>query len=199
MDVQCKLSSPSGPESWWESPATPAALLKWRPRYGSYGRSTSSHPLPALSAQVTTELWVRHWIFILSRRVFHDGGVFWLEWQHFWEHWTDTLNWYYVHVWSGVKQLVCQSVSLSTCPVQFFFLADTEKLYTEVTQSIVDRYGKTYDWSIKTQVMGRPPLDAAKVAVELLELPLTPMEFHTELYSKLNSKFPDANMMPGVV
>lgn len=79
-----------------------------------------------------------------------------------------------------------------------FFLVDTEKLYTEVTQSIVDRYGKTYDWSIKTQVMGRPPLDAAKVAVELLELPLTPMEFHTELYSKLNSKFPDANMMPGV-
>ena len=91
--------------------------------------------------------------------------------------------------------------SQSVClPVQcnFFFLADTEKLYTEVTQSIVDRYGKTYDWSIKTQVMGRPPLDAAKVAVELLELPLTPMEFHTELYSKLNSKFPDANMMPGV-
>ena len=71
-------------------------------------------------------------------------------------------------------------------------------MYTEVTQSIVDRYGKTYDWSIKTKAMGRPPLDAAKVVVELLELPLTPMEFHTELYSKLTSKFPDANMMPGV-
>ena len=96
------------------------------------------------------------------------------------------------------SQLVCLPVQCKFWNL-YFFLVDTEKLYTEVTQSIVDHYGKTYDWSIKTQVMGRPPLDAVKVAMELLELPLTPMEFHTELYSKLNSKFPDANMMPGVV
>ena len=46
--------------------------------------------------------------------------------------------------------------------------------------------------------MGRPPLEAAKVVIDMLELPLTPEEFHTELYSKLNSMFPEANLMPGV-
>ena len=99
-----------------------------------------------------------------------------------------------------VREFVCHVCANFEICIFFFvdFIPDTEHLYTEVTQSIVDRYGKTYDWSIKTKAMGRPPLDAAKVVVELLELPLTPMEFHTELYSKLTSKFPDANLMPGM-
>jgi beta-phosphoglucomutase-like phosphatase (HAD superfamily) len=28
-------------------------------------------------------------------------------------------------------------------------LLDTERVYTEVTQDILDRYGKTFEWSIK--------------------------------------------------
>lgn len=71
-------------------------------------------------------------------------------------------------------------------------------MYTEVTQSILDRYGKVFEWSVKTKAMGRPPLEAAKVVIETLELPLTPEEFHTELYSKLNGMFPEAKLMPGL-
>ena len=81
--------------------------------------------------------------------------------------------------------------------IVFFTCTDTESLYTLCTQKILDRYGKTYDWTLKTKAMGRKPLDAARVIVEALELPVTVEEFHTELYSLLNELFPDAEMMPG--
>ena len=80
--------------------------------------------------------------------------------------------------------------SLSCC-------TDTESLYTLCTQKILDRYGKTYDWPLKTRVMGRKPLDAAGFIVDALELPISAEEFHTELYSLLGELFPDAEMMPG--
>ena len=31
-------------------------------------------------------------------------------------------------------------------------LLDTENFYTDVTQQIVSRYGKNFDWSIKSQM-----------------------------------------------
>ncbi|KAJ3339256.1 hypothetical protein HDU93_008464 [Gonapodya sp. JEL0774] len=33
-------------------------------------------------------------------------------------------------------------------------LLDTERIYTEVTQEIVSRYGKTYSWTLKAKLMG---------------------------------------------
>lgn len=35
-------------------------------------------------------------------------------------------------------------------------MADTERIYTEVTQEIARPYGKTYGWDIKQKVMGKP-------------------------------------------
>ena len=75
---------------------------------------------------------------------------------------------------------------------------DTETLYTEVTNQILSRYGLSYDWSVKCKTMGRPPLTAAKVLVQETGLPMTPEEFHKELYSNLTAKFPDAKLLPGV-
>ena len=75
--------------------------------------------------------------------------------------------------------------------------ADTEVLYTKVTQQILDRYGKTFEWSLKTKMMGRKPIDGATILVEELQLPMTPEEFHKELYGNLMSMFPDAELMPG--
>src|SRR6185503_9762792 len=34
-------------------------------------------------------------------------------------------------------------------------LLDTEPLYTEATQAVVGRFGKTYDWALKRHTMGR--------------------------------------------
>ena len=40
-------------------------------------------------------------------------------------------------------------------------LLDTEGIYSEVTQSVVEGYGRTYDWSIKQHIIGRGALDLA--------------------------------------
>lgn len=77
------------------------------------------------------------------------------------------------------------------------FQPDTEKLYTKATQKIFDRYGKTFDWSIKAKIMGRKPLDAAKLVVEMAELPVDAKEFNAELYQSLESVFPESELMPG--
>ena len=53
-------------------------------------------------------------------------------------------------------------------------LLDTERLYTEATQAIVGRFGKTFDWSVKGNMIGRPALDSARYLVGALELPITP-------------------------
>lgn len=33
-------------------------------------------------------------------------------------------------------------------------LLDTERVYTDVTQEIVAKWGKTYDWSLKSKMIG---------------------------------------------
>lgn len=76
--------------------------------------------------------------------------------------------------------------------------ADTEKLYTACTQDILNRYGKTFDWSVKSQMMGRRRLEATQVLIDALSLPLTAEEFNIELYGKLHDVFPDAELMPGM-
>ena len=56
-------------------------------------------------------------------------------------------------------------------------LLDTEKLYTEATQSVVGQYGKTFDWSLKSLMMGRHEQEAAELLVKTLELQITAEEY----------------------
>ncbi|MEO6599894.1 MAG: HAD-IA family hydrolase [Polyangiaceae bacterium] len=56
-------------------------------------------------------------------------------------------------------------------------LLDTEKLYTEATQRVVDEFGKTFDWSLKSQMMGRHELEAAQLLVDTLGLPISATEY----------------------
>ena len=76
--------------------------------------------------------------------------------------------------------------------------AETESLYTKVTQGILDRYGKTFEWSLKSSIMGRPPLVGARMVVESLQLPLDPQVFLDELHEKLDLEFPHASLLPGL-
>ena len=66
-----------------------------------------------------------------------------------------------------------------------------------MTQDILDRYGLTFEWSLKAKIMGRKPLEAAKMLVDTLDVPLTPEEFHREMYGKLMDMFPAASLLPG--
>jgi len=76
-------------------------------------------------------------------------------------------------------------------------LLDTEKLYTQSTQQIVARFGKTFDWSVKADMIGRPALDSARHLVDALALPMTPEAYLAEREGILETLMPTAEPMPG--
>ena len=76
-------------------------------------------------------------------------------------------------------------------------LLDTEIIYTEVTQHIVGRFGKIFDWSIKGNMIGRASIDAAEYLVEKLELPISAQQYLEERDSLLRVKFPHCKPLAG--
>jgi len=76
-------------------------------------------------------------------------------------------------------------------------LLDTEPFYTEVTQAIVGRYGCTFDWSIKSRMIGKRAAESARILVESLNLPITPEDYLRERAQMLESLFPKAQPLPG--
>ncbi len=76
-------------------------------------------------------------------------------------------------------------------------LLETESIYTRVTQHIVGRFGKTFDWSIKGNMIGRPQLDSARYLVEALELPISAEQYLEERNSLLRKEFVNNNPLPG--
>ncbi len=78
-------------------------------------------------------------------------------------------------------------------------LLATERIYTEVTQDIVGRFGKTFDWSIKSNMVGRPSIESARYLVKTLELPIGPEEYLAEREGAFQARMPEAEPMPGAV
>jgi pseudouridine-5'-monophosphatase len=76
-------------------------------------------------------------------------------------------------------------------------LLDTEELYTQATQAIVGRYGKTYDWSLKQHLIGRDARIGAKNLMERLEIPLSGDEYLALQRPILEALFTRAPAMPG--
>lgn len=76
-------------------------------------------------------------------------------------------------------------------------LLDTESIYTEVTQKIVGRYGKVFDWSVKSHMIGRDSYDAACYLVKVLELPFKPEFYLEERNALLDERFPFAEPKAG--
>ncbi len=76
-------------------------------------------------------------------------------------------------------------------------LLDTERIYTEVTQSIVGRYGKVFDWSVKGNMIGRGSKESSRYLVEALELPISAEEYLAERDVLLREAFPRADALPG--
>lgn len=78
-------------------------------------------------------------------------------------------------------------------------LLDTERFYTDVTQRIVGRYGKVFDWSVKSNMIGRPAIESARYLVATLELPITAEDYLREREGMLEELMPTAEPMPGAV
>ena len=60
-------------------------------------------------------------------------------------------------------------------------LLDTERLYTEATQQLCDRFGKVYTFDMKRQVMGKTGASAAQAVIDLVGIPITPEEYIKEI------------------
>lgn len=76
-------------------------------------------------------------------------------------------------------------------------LLDTEGIYTEVTHMIASRYGRTFDWEVKQNTIGRGAPDFASYVIGALELPLSVDEFLATREPLLNERFPRSPAMPG--
>jgi pseudouridine-5'-monophosphatase len=76
-------------------------------------------------------------------------------------------------------------------------LLDTEPLYTEATAQVAARFGKVYDWSVKCNCIGRGTMDAARVIVEALALPLSPEALVDERDRLLIALFANAPAIAG--
>ncbi|KAJ3329082.1 Pseudouridine-5'-phosphatase [Blyttiomyces sp. JEL0837] len=78
-------------------------------------------------------------------------------------------------------------------------LLDTERVYTEVTQEILSRFGKTFEWHVKAQMMGTKERDAAEILIKHYQIPMTADEYLAERNAGHESKFPHCKPLPGVM
>ncbi len=76
-------------------------------------------------------------------------------------------------------------------------LLDTEIIYTQVTQTIVGRFDKIFDWSVKGNMIGLPSLIAAKYLVSQLDLPISAEQYLEERDEMLRVAFQNCNSLPG--
>ena len=78
-------------------------------------------------------------------------------------------------------------------------LLNTEPFYTEASQAIAARYGKAYDWSLKSRMIGKRAQDSARIFTETLGIPLRPKEYLEARAVTLEQLFPLAEPMFGAV
>ncbi len=76
-------------------------------------------------------------------------------------------------------------------------LLDTEPLYTQAIAAVAGRFGKRYDWTIKSQCIGRGTMEAARIIVDALALPLSPGELVSERDQTLVPLMATAAALPG--
>jgi pseudouridine-5'-monophosphatase len=76
-------------------------------------------------------------------------------------------------------------------------LLDTEPFYTIATREIVSEFGKTFDWSTKANMIGRPSMESARYLVAALELPISPAEYLERRRARLEELFPTAPAKEG--
>jgi pseudouridine-5'-monophosphatase len=78
-------------------------------------------------------------------------------------------------------------------------LLDTEPFYTTAHEIMAARYGKVFDWTVKSKMIGLRAEDSAKVLIESLELPMSVPEYLQARKHILAELFPFAEPLPGAV
>jgi beta-phosphoglucomutase-like phosphatase (HAD superfamily) len=78
-------------------------------------------------------------------------------------------------------------------------LIDSERYYLEAYKQIAARYGKVFDWSLKSKTIGRRAEESARIITQALDLPLTPDQWLEIRKSLLEELFPLSEPMPGAL
>jgi len=77
-------------------------------------------------------------------------------------------------------------------------LLDSEKYYSVAMNEVTSRYGKPFNWDTKVKMMGTKSMEGAKIAVQMLDLPITPQEFLNQVDQEYPKVFPQVQFLPGV-
>ena len=78
-------------------------------------------------------------------------------------------------------------------------LLDTEPFYTQAHEILASRFGKVFDWSVKSKMIGLPSQKSARTMIRALELPLSVEEYLGMRAPILEELFPESKPMPGAV
>ncbi len=78
-------------------------------------------------------------------------------------------------------------------------LLDTEPFYTKAHQILAARYGKVFDWTVKSRMIGLRAPDSAALMIKALELPLSVDEYLKRRRPLLEELFPLAEPMSGAI
>lgn len=76
-------------------------------------------------------------------------------------------------------------------------LLDTESIFEQCYTSVINEYGKQYDWDLQSQVMGKSAEQGVEIILEKLNLPLTVEEYLTKVREICKTTLPDAKLLPG--
>lgn len=75
-------------------------------------------------------------------------------------------------------------------------LLDTEPLYFDTTQEILQPFGHTYTWEIKLKIMGQRGLEASQFILDHYQLPLTLEEYRHQFDMAFQKRVPAIALMP---
>ena len=94
------------------------------------------------------------------------------------------------------------SIELLRDPVAVIFdldgtLLDTEPLYTQAMQKVLDPFGHTYTMALKRKVMGGDSRRSAQLTIDEFDLPMTPEELLAARQVYLEQLFPQAPEIAG--
>ncbi|MGP1385709.1 MAG: HAD-IA family hydrolase [Thainema sp.] len=78
-------------------------------------------------------------------------------------------------------------------------LLDTEPIHWQVNADIANRYGKTFDLSVHTKIIGRTSQDSAQIIIDMLGLPLTVDSYLEERDGIIFDLYPHVQPMPGAI
>ncbi|KAJ8502419.1 hypothetical protein ONZ45_g11773 [Pleurotus djamor] len=78
-------------------------------------------------------------------------------------------------------------------------MIDSERVYTDVTNEILSKYGKEMTWDMKAGCMGKPERDAAAHLLSFFpEVPLTTEDYLKQRNELQDLRWPHVQLMPGV-